>query len=257
MELEPIAWVLIATGVIVAGVSKGGFGASVGFLATPLMALAISPVFAVGVMLPILILIDQVGMAAYWRKWRWAAVWPVCLTACIGIGLGGFLIDKVDADALRLGLGVIAILFTLFQFARLRGWTPEAAAPRWLRAAIWGTASGFTSTISHAGGPPVTMYLLGERLDKTTYQGCSVLVFWVINLVKLPPYFMVGAIGWDTLQVSLWMAPVAVLGVGLGVWLHKRVSERRFFQFMFTVLVIVGLKLCWDGATALWGGAGV
>ena len=251
MEFDPTTWAVLIPAVMIAGISKGGFGASVGFLATPLMALVISPITAAAIMLPILIMIDHANLIAYWRKWKWASVWPAAAAALIGIGLGGLAFGKVDVDLLRLGLGAIAILFTLFLWARTRGWAPQSSGPRGVRAGVWGTATGFTSTIAHAGGPPVTMYLLDEKLDKTTYQASTVLLFWWVNLVKLIPYGMVGAIDLSSLEVSVKLIPAALIGAWLGLWLHRRAPEKLFFQVMIVFLLIIGIKLVWDGWSGL------
>ncbi|MEM7270358.1 MAG: sulfite exporter TauE/SafE family protein [Pseudomonadota bacterium] len=251
MEFDPVTWIVISLAVVISGVSKGGFGAGVGFLATPLMALMISPVQAAAVMLPILILMDQIGMTAYWRRWRWQSVWPPMAAALVGIGIGGLAFGEINPDLFRLGLGLIAILFTLFLLARQSGWAPNTVAPRGVRASIWGAVSGLTSTVSHAGGPPITIYLLGERLDKTEYQAASVLIFWWINLVKLIPYAALGVLSVPSLTTSAMLTPAALAGVALGVWLHKRVSQTAFFRLMIGLLLITSIKLIWDGMAAL------
>lgn len=251
MAFDLSTWAILIAAVMIAGISKGGFGASVGFLATPLMALVISPVLAAAIMLPILILIDHANLITYWRKWSWTSVWPVAAASLIGIALGGFAFGKVDPNWLRLGLGCIAILFTLFLWARTRGWAPQSSGPRGVRAGVWGTVTGLTSTIAHAGGPPVTMYLLEERLAKTTYQASTVLIFWWINAVKLIPYGLVGAIDLSSLIISAKLIPAAIAGVLLGVWLHKRAPEKLFFQAMVGFLFVVGVKLIWDGVSGL------
>lgn len=251
MEFDLSTWAFLIPAVMIAGISKGGFGASVGFLATPLMALVISPVLAAAIMLPILIMIDHANLITYWKKWSWASVWPAAAAALIGITVGGFAFGKVDPNWLRLGLGSIAILFTLFLWARTRGWAPQSTGPRGVRAGVWGSITGFTSTIAHAGGPPVTMYLLDEKLPKTTYQASTVLLFWWINLVKLIPYGMAGAIDLSSLVISVKLIPAAIVGVLLGVWLHKRAPEKLFFQAMIVFLFIIGCKLIWDGWSGL------
>ena len=251
MSFDLSTWAILIPAVMIAGISKGGFGASVGFLATPLMALVISPVLAAAIMLPILILIDHANLITYWRKWSWQSVWPIAAASLIGIAAGGFAFGKVDPNWLRLGLGAIAILFTVFLWARTRGWAPESAGPRAARATVWGAVTGFTSTIAHAGGPPVTMYLLDEKLSKTTYQASTVLLFWWINGVKLIPYAMVGAMDLSSLVISIKLIPAAIAGVLLGVWLHKRAPEKLFFQIMVGFLFVVGCKLIWDGVSGL------
>ena len=254
IDMTLIAYAVAATGVTIAGISKGGFGAGVGFLATPLMALVISPVEAVGIMLPVLILMDQVGVASYWRKWSWAAVRPIVVFGAFGIVIGALVFNFVSADALRLGLGVIAILFTAVQLrqqnAKKRTQVQSMSGGA-LSGAVLGAATGFTSTISHAGGPPVTVHLLSLNLDKLTYQASSVLIFWAINLMKVGPFVAIGVLDGLNLTRALSLAPFAILGVLIGVWAHKRVPQALFFRVMTIALLITGVKLIWDGATGL------
>lgn len=251
-DMTTTAYALAALGVLIAGISKGGFGAGVGFLATPLMALVISPTEAVAIMLPLLILIDQVGVASYWRKWSWAAVRPIILFGAVGILIGSLVFQFVSPDMLRLGLGVIAILFTLFQVAQARGRIGAGVRGGPVSGALLGIATGFTSTISHAGGPPVTAHLLSLKLDKLTYQASSVLIFWAINLLKVGPFFAIGVLDGVSLWRSLSLAPFAVIGVLVGVWAHKRVPQELFFRVMTIALFITGAKLVWDGANGLF-----
>ena len=253
MSGEFTTYAIAFLAVLLAGISKGGFGGGLGFLATPLIALSVSPGQAAAIMLPILILIDQANVWTYWRKWRWDLVWPALIAAAIGIGLGSLAFGVFSADALRLGLGCIAVGFLLFQLARTRGWAPEGGGRRGVRAAIWGTACGFTSTISHAGGPPITIYLLGERLEKTVYQASTVLIFWAVNLMKLGPYAALGVFTEETLTLSASLIPAALVGVAIGVWAHKRAPEQFYFRAVAVLLFMTGSKLIWDGANGIWG----
>lgn len=251
-EADLSLWAAAVAAVLLSGISKGGFGGGLGFVATPLLALAVPPATAAAIMLPILIMIDQVGVATYWRKWSWGAVWPALIAAAFGIGLGVLAFGAVSPNLLRLGLGAIAIIFLVFQLAQKLGWTPEVAGPRGPRATLWAVA-GFTSTISHAGGPPITIYLLAERLEKTAYQASSVLIFWAVNLMKLGPYAALGVLDLSSLSMSLTLAPAAVAGVVLGVWAHKRVPERIYFRGVAVLLGLTGMRLLWDGALGILG----
>ncbi len=112
--------------------------------------------------------------------------------------------------------------------------------------ALWGCLSGFTSTLAHAGGPPFAVYLLPQKLDKTVFVGTSVFFFLVVNYVKLVPYHFLGQLNVGNLAAALVFAPLAPLGIWLGVWLHRRVSERTFYNVSYTLLLATGLKLVWD-----------
>lgn len=254
MDSDLTLYALAGAAAVIAGISKGGFGGGLGFVATPMIAVALPPGAAAAVMLPVLIVMDQVGLRAYWRRWSWPLVWPVLIAAAVGIGLGVAAFGAVSPDWLRIGLGLISISFLVFQIARARGWRPETRGARGRRAALWGAVCGFTSTITHAGGPPIAIYLLGERVEKTVYQASTVLIFWAVNLMKLGPYAAVGVFGRETLTLSAMMAPFAVAGVLIGVWAHKRVPEQVYLRAMAILLCATGAKLLWDGIAGLAGG---
>ena len=85
---------------------------------------------------------------------------------------------------------------------------------------FWSTFSGLTSTIAHAGGPPLIVYLLPQQLDKAVLVGTTVIFFAVINVVKLVPYAWLGLFDARNLATSLVLAPLAPVGIGLGVLPH-------------------------------------
>ena len=94
---------------------------------------------------------------------------------------------------------------------------------------VAGAVAGFTSFVSHAGGPPAAVYMLSQRLSKTQFQATTVLLFWVINIVKFLPF--------------------ALLGAWLGVKAHHLVPEWLFFRITYVLLVVTGSKLIWDALT--------
>ncbi|MCK0142728.1 sulfite exporter TauE/SafE family protein [Aliiroseovarius sp. F20344] len=236
--------------VIFAGISKGGFGSGAAFAATPLLALILDPGAAIGLMLPLLMLMDVTALKPYWRRWDTPSAWALILGAIPGVALGAALYTIANPDVFRLLIGVIAVGFVLFQIARAKGWIPPAQSPMSGQAgAFWGMIAGFTSFISHAGGPPAAVYLLSRRLDKTTFQATTVICFWAINLLKFIPYFVLGIFTWQTAKADLLLIPFAVIGVWIGVHLHHKMSERLFFGFTYLFLILTGTKLIWEGLT--------
>lgn len=119
------------------------------------------------------------------------------------------------------------------------------------RGTFWGTIAGYTSYIAHAGGPPVSIYLLPQQLPKVTLVGTTVLFFTIINYIKLIPYAWLGQLNTDTLMTSLLLMPLAPIGVKLGVYLLHKVSEKWFYWTCYGFLFIAGLKLVHEGVTNL------
>jgi len=247
---DPWFYVAAIPAVVMFGISKGGFGGGLGVIAVPLMALVVSPVQAAAILLPILCLMDVVAVSVYRRHWVWPELRILVPASLLGIGMGTLMFEYMSPAIIRLMLGVVAISFTLNHWFHLttRGKQKRPAhAP--VVAAIAGATAGFTSFIAHAGGPPLNMYLLRRKLDRTAFVGTTVGFFAIVNYVKLVPYTWLDQLDISNLSTSLVLSPFAPIGVGLGVWLHKRVSDRFFFQFVYTLLFIVGLRLLYDGVT--------
>jgi uncharacterized membrane protein YfcA len=250
VQLDLAFFAAAVPAVLISAASKGGFGGGAGFASAPLLALAMPPAQAVGLLLPLLMLMDVLSLRPYWRKWDLRHSALLMAGGVPGTLLGWWIFGSISPDGVRLFIGVTALGFVLFQIARSRGWlTPPATAPGASKGLFWGTVTGFTSFISHAGGPPASMYLLGLGLSKTTYQASTVLVFWWINLIKVPAYLDVGMLNRSLVVPILVLAPVAVAGVYVGVWAHRRVSDAFFFRLTYTLLAVTGAKLVWDALT--------
>lgn len=255
---DPVFYAIAVPAVILSGVSKGGFGGGLGIMTVPLMALVVPPAQAAAIMLPILCTIDVVGLWAYRGQGDRRNLELLLVAAVIGIGIGALTFRYLTADALRIILGAIAIGFTLRWFwqsywAKKSGVAAVAAPRNPARGAFWGTLSGYTSFIAHAGGPPLSVYLLPQRLDKTVFQATTVVFFAVVNYVKLVPYAFLDMFPAANLTTSLVLVPAAILGTFAGVWLHKRVNDRLFYRFCYAFVFVTGAKLLFDGMRGMIG----
>ncbi|CUH54288.1 sulfite exporter TauE/SafE family protein [Shimia sp. R11_0] len=229
-----------------AGISKAGFGSGAAFASAALLAVILPPAQALGLMLPLLMLIDLVTLRPYWRRWSVQDAWVLILGGIPGVLAGVALFRIANDDALRLFIGVISLAFVIWQLWPRKG--ARGALP-FQAGIVAGTVTGFTSFVSHAGGPPAAVYLLSRGLDKTTYQATTVLVFWAINFAKAIPYAFMGIFAYDTLQAGALLAPFALLGAYLGVKLHHAVPEKLFFALTYVLLTATGAKLIFDALT--------
>lgn len=247
---EPAVFAVAVPAVIFAGISKGGFGSGAAFAAAAILALAVPPGQALGIMLPLLMVIDAATLRPYWRRWSWPDARLLILGGVPGVALGAALYRVAEPDLFRVLIGAISLGFVAWQ-AGLRTRLIRARTrpvPAWA-GALAGLVTGFTSFVSHAGGPPAAIYLLSRGLGKTGYQATTVLLFWMINIVKFVPYAVLGIFSVQTFLVDLVLAPFALLGAWLGVRAHRIVPERLFFAITYILLSVTGTKLIWDGLT--------
>ena len=180
--MQPELFALAVAAVIFAGISKGGFGSGASFASAAILALALPPAAALGIMLPLLMLIDLATLRPYWRRWAWPESKLLILGGVPGVAIGALLYTLANDDMLRFLIGSVALGFVAFRiWPRRRSSAP--AMPDW-GGLLSGAIAGFTSFVSHAGGPPAAVFLLSRGLGKTEYQASTVLVFWVINIAK-------------------------------------------------------------------------
>jgi len=237
--------------VLLFGIAKGGFGGGLGVVSVPLMALVISPVQAAAILLPILCLMDLFGLWAWRGRWVLPELRLLLPASLLGIAVGTLLFESLSPAIIRLLLGAIAVTFTVHHWLRTAAGSADSApnfgAPIGVAAAA---TAGFTSFVAHAGGPPLSMYLLRRGLDRTAFVATATVFFALVNYTKLIPYAWLGLLDLSNLSTSLVLSPLAPLGVGTGVWLHRNVSDRFFFRLAYSLLFVVGVKLIYDGMRA-------
>lgn len=248
MIVQPSFYAAAIPAVILLGLSKGGF-AGLGVLSMPMMSMAIPPVQAAAVTLPILMVQDAVSVWAYRRTWDRTNLKILLPGAILGI-LSAYLFAAQVPDAMvALALGAISVVFALRRF--LAGRAPARSAenfrPDRPQGWFWGAVAGFTSMIAHAGGPPFQIYVMPQQLPRDIFVGTGVMFFAAVNLMKVAPYLALGQFSRENLMTSLVLFPLAIASTWAGVWLVRRVSGDRFYDIIYVLLILLGTKLMWDG----------
>jgi hypothetical protein len=218
----------------------------------PLVALAISPVKAAAIVLPILIVQDWVSVWAFRRDFDLRNLAILAPAGAIGVAAGWLMAARVDEQAVRLAVGLISVGFVAFMLLRDRLASGAPTRATVAPGLFWGAIAGFTSFISHTGAPPTMVYMLPQKLTPRLFAGTSAILFAIINLLKVWPYFALGQFSRDNLSASASLLPVAVVSTFAGVWLVRRVSAERFYVAVLALTFIIGIKLIWDGAWGLW-----
>lgn len=242
-------WALAGLAAVLVGMGKGGLPA-VGMLAVPVLALVMSPVAAAGLLLPVYVVSDMFGLYAYRHAFDRRVLAIILPGMTIGVVLGYFTASVVSEDWVTVLIGAIGLVFALNLL--LRG--HAVVEPRRAEVApglFWGAATGFTSFVSHSGGPPYQVYTLPLGMTKAVFAGTSTIAFAYVNAIKLIPYYMLGQINLYSLEKVIVLMPVAAASVFAGVRLVKWLPEKLFFRLVTWALLAVSVKLIWDGAKAL------
>ncbi len=242
---DPLFYAVAVPAVLLMGLSKSGFASGFGALATPLMALAIPVPQAAAIMLPLLLVMDGVGLKALFALRDRALIRLLLPAGLLGTVIGTLLFGLLSSKTVA---GIVGALTLLFLAQRML-FPPHADAPpppRWLGFML-GMASGFTSFVAHAGGPPVSAYVLPLRLAPITFAATMATFFAAVNLSKWLPYAWLGLIDWRNMTTALVLVPLAPVGVWVGVRMVRFVRPVVFYWLIYAGMFLTGVKLLWDG----------
>jgi uncharacterized membrane protein YfcA len=232
LPTDPLFWIVAAIAVTLVGLAKGGF-TGVGMVGTPMLALIVPPLQAVAIMLPILLVQDVVSVWAYRRHWDAWNLKVLIPGGLIGVAAGGLLAAYVPDAAVRLAVGIIGVTFVLWRWFGPAGGDigirPSAAS-----GVIWGSISGFTSTLANAGAPPWQVHMY----------------FAATNLAKVIPYFALGQFSTDNLLTSAVLFPLAIATNFLGLWLVRITPQEMFYRIVYVITFVISLELIRNGVTA-------
>ena len=242
---DPWFYAVAVPAVLLTGLSKSGFAAGFGSLATPMMAIMLPAPQAAAIMLPLLLVMDATGLQQLWRERDRALVRRLVPWGVVGVVLGTVLFGLLSAKAVAGLLGALTLGF-LAQRLFLAPRADAAPAPAWVGPTA-AAVSGFTSFVAHAGGPPIISYLLPMKMAPRVLSATMAVYFAVLNAVKVVPYAALGLLDWRNLATSLLLLPLAPLGVWAGVWLVRRVSGTWFYRLAYLGMFLTGVKLLWDG----------
>lgn len=245
---NPLFWLFCLASLFV-GLSKGGLP-GFGMLSVPILSLAISPVVAAVLLLPIFILSDVVGVWLYRHEYSAKNLAILIPAGILGVLIGWATAAYVSEQMVSFLIGVLGICFCLNIWLRpgLHS-KPRVAAPG--RGWFWGTMAGFTSFVSHAGSPPYQVYVLPQKLAKNVFAGTTTILFAVVNLAKVIPYASLQPYSGSALKLSAVLLPTALLGTFFGKYLTQRVPEKWFFIAVQIALFLISIKLVSNGVRAL------
>lgn len=244
MTVSPVLFfTMFAAVCLLIGLSKGGFGGTLGGLATPMMALVMPPEQVIGLILPVLMFTDIFAVASHWKRWNWRLILLLLPGALVGVTVGTFFITNAPTRTLRLVLGVIVLIFALYKMVEARIFRDLTYQGKDWHGLLAGTVAGFSSTLAHTGGPPISIYLLMQNLTPRTFIATSALFFGILNWIKVPYYFYARLFDFERLQGVLWLLPLLPLGVWLGKWGAEKVSKPVFERIIVVLLAMIALLL--------------
>lgn len=232
--------VLIAFVVVLTGISKSAFAGALGVFAVPLLMLKLPASQAIALMLPLLIIGDALSVKSFWRKWDNKLLVPLIPGAIIGVIIAYLIIDVINPHYLQLIIATICIIFALKNI--LLSQTTLTFLSNKIGAVIMSMFSGITSSLVHAGGPPIIIYFTAIGLSPAKFVATAAIFFAMMNMLKLIAALSFGLLPSATVITAVLFFPLAFVGNWLGVKINTTIDKQVFLKIMNYLLLVLG---CW------------
>jgi hypothetical protein len=179
--------------------------------------------------------------------------------SAIGVLLGGLLLFLLHSSAelvnalIRIEIGLESIiLVSLHWWRQWRGMQQNLMPEPW-RSQLTGGFAAVSSTLAHAAGPIISMYLLPLKLDRQLYVGTCAVYFFLLNTAKLPAYYQTRQFEHAQLSFTLRFLPLVFVGALFGRWLVKRLNDQTFTRIVYFLTFGLGWYILADGILNLFG----
>jgi len=284
------AWFYVALAAIAfIGVTKSGFGSGVGLIIVPMMALAMGngafpgrgEQAALGLLLPLLVVGDLISIwqhrgyflrkagapsaehgteasgtpqSSYTTGWVMRRLIPGTL---LGVLLGSLLLwwfhsqQQIVASLMRIEIGCESVLLVGLHWWRMYRGIQVRLVPEPVRGLVTGAFAGASSTLAHAAGPIIVMYLLPLKLERKLFVATCALYFFVLNSLKMPFYYQVGLFEKAEFGFTVMFIPVVLAGAIFGFWVNKRMSDKLFINIVYVCTFVLGWYIMADGVMTL------
>ena len=254
MEVHQL--VVLAAATTASAVISNGVAIGAGIFLLPVLSLAFPAKIALGLGAPLMFISNVVGVKNYWGEWgEWRELLRFAIAAAVGIISGSFLINIIPNHLFRIGVGIFAVSFSLFQLIK------NSSAWLWFRplkaaslketglrgGKIFAVAVGFlgggVTVLCNAGGTIWSMYFVGRNLDKRCLVSTLLLLFFFSNFLKIFAYWQIGILSPQSILIVLAMSPLIILSSNLGNFLNKKVRPQMFRKIVLLIIFVAGVSL--------------
>lgn len=239
--LSAAAFLTVLVGSFIGSFITAAFGIGGGALLLAIMA-SVMPVAALIPVHGVVQLGSNAGrMAMLLRSVFWPALPWFTFGTVIGAALGGLVVVELPPQWVQIGIGVFVI------------YTVVARAPEWFSRwpVVTGYISSFLTMFFGATGLFVASFTKSHKLDRHAHVATHAALMTVQHGLKVIVFGLLGFAFGTWASVILSLIVVGLIGTFAGKLVLNRLSDARFGLALNLLLVLISLRLIWNGISTL------
>lgn len=234
-----LVWVLF--GFFAGGLVKGVIGLGMPFIAIPVIASVSDVPTAVGIVAAPSILPNIMQLWVYrMHMERPLTIALICIATLIGTAVGVHLLVQIDKQLINQLLGLLLLAYIATRILNLQ---PRLSPLRGAQLAFpTGILSGILGGMTGISAPITLTYLLSLRLKKYGFIFFASAFFATIGSAQAIFYINANLITFQTAAISCFALIPIFLGMKIGGFAVRFISESFFEKIIFGVLTILAVK---------------
>lgn len=246
MFTEMLTWkdfIILALCALTIGGNKAGLR-GINIIVIPIFASYFGGRISSSTVLPLLILGDIFSVYIYRKSIEWSYLRQLLPSTLLGLSAGMILGKMVPDEVFMMVMAVFVLICLILMLIKEFSKTGIRLPDHWLAHSSAGFTGGFSTMVGNAAGPIMSLYLLSMNLPKMVFIGTGAVFFFTVNLIKVPVHaFVWKSMTWETLKISLALAPFVLIGLFLGLKLVKKIPERPFRLFIIFGTLVGTIKM--------------
>ena len=222
------------------GFVSGFSGFAMGIVVSGVWLHIITPIQTAALIAGYGLLTQGYGIAKLRHEWSWQSIWPLTLGTAIGIPIGVLLLTHVNPTSVRLGVGVLLVLYATYGLLRPPLGPFRIGAPADIAIGI---GNGLVGGLTGLGGiiSTISCQFRGWSKDKqrAVFQPVLFAAFVIISISQL----VVGSYTSETVKLYGIGLPFMVAGIWIGFKLYGTINDETFRKTVLMLVLIAGVSL--------------
>lgn len=224
--------------VLLGAVIKGTAGFGFNLVVMPLLLLFVDPKQAVALVVPLTLVLDFSIIQRTWKQVSIRRTIPMTIMAALGIPIGTFALLVAPAAILKIGISAMVLGMAILLFM---GFSPRISRVELTRALV-GFSGGVLITSTGIGAPPVVLFLMSQKVEKTEFRPALAPFLGMLNFMATVSLFIAGALTKQTLLIDLILLPGVMLGFFIATRIFPHINPSYFRRGVLITVMITALS---------------
>lgn len=238
--LDPLTLYVVVV-IFVATLIRSTLGFGEALVAVPLLALRIPVAVAAPLAVLVSVIVAGVIVVQDWRRIEFRSAAGLVVASLFGIPVGVFLLASTDDHVVKLLLGAIIGVFSIYSLTSGGALHLEEDHPGWLLGC--GFLSGILGGAYGMNGPPLAIYGALRRWSPRQFRATLQGYFLPASVAGLIGYACIGLWTSEATRYFVLSLPAIVVAIVVGRVLNHRLEGNGFPRVVYSGLLVTGAVL--------------